>query len=593
MSRWSVIAIAPSGGSGLDAPMAFTSAQLARLAAHTPDVGIHVVTPASRRADYASLLPAGAHVLPIPTAGVAAAVNEVMADLSGLVTFVLPGTDPIAQLASWRRTALGDGGAWTGMRAASAWGTGQSSRFLDPAHPGGVGAPLGWLMAADTVSIDNTVLDASTVLALGGFDEDTSLGDGWWWQFTTQAAAAGQLQWRAVPAAGRSYPLRMLTGAPSMSGAALRRRVSVELTRTLQRTRGRDGTPECRGLIQPERKTRIVVLAGVNEPAHSQLAFLNYFQHPLLSSEVEWSVVFDDVATSNDIVDADILILNRVRSANGVRLLTEARTRGIASLYFIDDNWFSAAHDIPALAELFGENSPTMRLFRRAIREADAVLTLNENLAEDCAAAGARVRLHRPAIDITAHPETTRDPRKPVTLGFLGSTRVSRSAFVAARRILDEVPGTDVAVFGNDPAHEFDGVAPARLRRHHWVFDYDDYTRVARGLAVDILIAPLGSSRLEQSKCPNKYLESAVIGAAGVYSDSPVYADVVTDGENGILVRQDDADAWAAGIRRLLDADERARIISRARSHVMAEHSIEGTMPEFTGLLRDLIEARR
>lgn len=593
MTDLQLVVLAPEPGTGLDDPMALTMQRLPSVAATSPSIGVHVIAPRSSEADYRALPTSSITLSLIDDGQVAAAVNGAVRGREGRVLFALPGTDPAALVARWRSVDHDGRRLTAGIRSAAVWGHGRSSRFLEQGHPGGSAAPLGWLMSADIVSIDNALVDLSLIDDVGGFDEGSSLGDGWWWQFTARAAAMGELRWQAVPPSGHSYPLGMVTGASRRRTPDVRRQVSSTLTSALQKRRGRARPVAPTGILGRSGPTRITVLAGVNEPAHTQLAFLNYLQHPLLSSDVTWSVVLEDVATREDVADSDVLILNRVRSENGDRLLTYARAQGIPTLYFIDDNWFSAAKDMPALAPIFGEGTPTMRRFHRALKQCDRVLTLNETLAADCAAAGAEVRLHRPAIDITAHLDPAARSSARTAIGFLGSVRVSRRAFEAARRVLDRDASIDVVVFGNDPATEFAGLPANRLRRHDWVFDYDDYTRVARGLGVDILIAPLGNSRLELSKCPNKYLESAVIGAAGVYSASPVYTAVVRDGENGVLVDRDDVSAWETAIDQLLDPGARERIAKGAREHVLAHHSIEATMPEFVSLMRELLDLAR
>ena len=71
---------------------------------------------------------------------------------------------------------------------------------------------------------------------------------------------------------------------------------------------------------------------------------------------------------------------------------------------------------------------------------------------------------------------------------------------------------------------------------------YDDYAAAVGALAPDILVAPLDRSRTSMSKCPNKYLEYSIAGAAGIYSDTPPYSQTIVDGRTGF---------WSATTTRL------------------------------------------
>ena len=62
---------------------------------------------------------------------------------------------------------------------------------------------------------------------------------------------------------------------------------------------------------------------------------------------------------------------------------------------------------------------------------------------------------------------------------------------------------------------------------------YEAYAAALGALQPDILIAPLDRSRTSMSKCPIKYLDYSIAGAAGVYSDMPPYAQTVVDGRDG------------------------------------------------------------
>ena len=119
---------------------------------------------------------------------------------------------------------------------------------------------------------------------------------------------------------------------------------------------------------------------------------------------------------------------------------------------------------------------------------------------------------------------------------------------------------------------------------------YDDYAAAVGTLAPDILVAPLDSSRTSMSKCPNKYLEYSIAGAAGVYSDTPPYSQTIVDGQTGLLVGDDDEASWSAAIARLVeDAPLRQSIAAAARRDVLERFETGVVAPAFARALLALI----
>ena len=111
---------------------------------------------------------------------------------------------------------------------------------------------------------------------------------------------------------------------------------------------------------------------------------------------------------------------------------------------------------------------------------------------------------------------------------------------------------------------------------------YDDYAAAVGTLAPDILVAPLDASRTSMSKCPNKYLEYSIAGAAGVYSDTPPYSQTIVDGRTGLLVAGDDEASWSAAIARLVeDAPLRQSIAAAARRDVLERFETGVVAPAF------------
>ncbi|WP_296796669.1 glycosyltransferase [uncultured Methanobrevibacter sp.] len=90
----------------------------------------------------------------------------------------------------------------------------------------------------------------------------------------------------------------------------------------------------------------------------------------------------------------------------------------------------------------------------------------------------------------------------------------------------------------------------------------------------DIALVPLEDSPFNQCKSELKFIELAVLGLPGVYSDMCVYNNVVTDGIDGFLAANDDE--WIKKIEMLiLDNDLRKNMRNNALNKVLRDYLIE------------------
>jgi glycosyltransferase involved in cell wall biosynthesis len=88
-------------------------------------------------------------------------------------------------------------------------------------------------------------------------------------------------------------------------------------------------------------------------------------------------------------------------------------------------------------------------------------------------------------------------------------------------------------------------------------------------------------------------LEGMATGLPAIATRVGGVAEVVADGETGLLVEPDDDDALAHAIDTLLDAPElRARMGAAARTRVVAQFSLRDIVPRALARMRELAAAR-
>ena len=105
--------------------------------------------------------------------------------------------------------------------------------------------------------------------------------------------------------------------------------------------------------------------------------------------------------------------------------------------------------------------------------------------------------------------------------------------------------------------------------------DFEKFMKwLAETIDWDIALVPLEDSSFNQCKSELKFIELAVLGLPGVYSDMCVYNNVITDGIDGFLASNDDE--WIEKIEKLiLDENLRRTIRKNALEKVLSDYLIE------------------
>jgi len=159
--------------------------------------------------------------------------------------------------------------------------------------------------------------------------------------------------------------------------------------------------------------------------------------------------------------------------------------------------------------------------------------------------------------------ELERPRRDRLTVGWAGGDSHRRDWEMVApriRRYLDRNPHVDFHAIGQDYLAQ----NKIRGRWTPWSQDLFDYYRT---IDFDIGIAPLTSSRFNQSKSAIKAMEYAALGIPVIASNEAPYQPFVIDGVTGFLVNREHE--WEARLRDLTnDAAMREEMGAAAKEHV-------------------------
>ncbi len=493
--------------------------------------------------------------------------------------------------------------------------SGNESFLVHQDDPFSSAYPHAWLQMLDLVPMSNCVISLTLIRTLGRFSEAPALQRMWWWEFTLRAARQHDiLSLPLQPVAATSwhhFDFAKLLGEPVDANLRTMMRLGGERGRCLplrqdeqQKTAPADDavnqiqsaawrllpdtlrTRLLKLVWQKKRPLNIVVLGGVNEPAHNQLCFFNYFALMRDWNVLTWRCILDERATFDDISGCDLVIFSRVRSDNGVAMIEACAERQIRTLYMLDDNWFWLGREWNDYADIFAPGKPPYENFIRCVKCADTTLTYSAPLAEDLKLFARRLVTLPTNVDLDMFPARNAPIAEGNTvIGYVGSLRKNMIAFDALVDLATRRADVTIFVMSNALPAEFSTLPPGRVKFAPYQFNYEAYAARVTSARPDILVAPVGHTRFEASKCPNKFLEISACGAVGVYSRTEPYLSHVVEHQTGVFA-DDNIAAWSTAIEKLIDEPgARQQIARQARAHVAAHYATPAVLSQFVEML--------
>jgi len=165
----------------------------------------------------------------------------------------------------------------------------------------------------------------------------------------------------------------------------------------------------------------------------------------------------------------------------------------------------------------------------------------------------------------------TREDR--IQVGYVGSLYEGKGLEVILP-LAERVPYADFHIVGGDERHiqKWQSQTDTTNIHFHGFVPHGDIARYYANL--DVLLAPYqqtvrpsnGSGDLSQWMSPLKIFEYMSVGKAIVSSDLPVLREVLTHGENALLVKSDAIDEWVQAVETLRSDEKRKEIGQNARA---------------------------
>lgn len=233
------------------------------------------------------------------------------------------------------------------------------------------------------------------------------------------------------------------------------------------------------------------------------------------------------------------------------------------------------------------------RWTRRVLARADAIIAPSPFLARAVEPWGYRARVIPNVIDLSAYPFTLRERVAPRLLWMRSFHPLYNPAM--ALRVLARVravhPDASLAMAGQD-----NGLL-AEMRREAERLGLRDAVRfpgfldgagkIREGRAADIFI---NTNRVDNT--PVAVIEAGAMGLPVVATDVGGVSELIRDGDTGLLVPDDDDEAMAAAVLRLVDDPDLARRLSANGRALAGRSSWDEVRVEWGRFFEDALAPR-
>lgn len=325
----------------------------------------------------------------------------------------------------------------------------------------------------------------------------------------------------------------------------------------------------------PETK-RALIIGHIHLPSF-QIGIAQPFRRLRRWGVCSYACRTEQTATAQDIANADIVVFFRSYHPEALALLRQAQQMGKRTVYAVDDH-FSALSRDTELGRHFFSMPAYKQAYLQFLSSADVVRVASPYMAK-------HVRKHFRVRRVVCVPgsvkfslfEGLRRKRRTdgvVVIGYEGGEKASAFAPVAKAlaRVLRRYGGrVRLEFYGYMPPelHGLPGIKHVRER-----LPYQPFLKKLYTLGWDIGLAPLDNTLFHKCKTNNKFREYAACGIAGIYSNTPAYADSVTHRKDGYIVPHTEA-GWYDGIKKLIEQPGlRKEIARRARRKAQKTYTV-------------------
>lgn len=340
-----------------------------------------------------------------------------------------------------------------------------------------------------------------------------------------------------------------------------------------------------------KKKYKIYILGGYWEYHHNQIVFFNYLERLYGTGFCTYRTNLEYCASVDELIGYDLVIFTRCRSNNAKKLVDYCNEKGIRTLYMIDDNWISISTDYPKEGSIFAKGKPDLDNFIYMLKHVDVVWTFNKILEDDIRQFTKKIVHFKISVEKKMFEvSNVRKKGETLLIGFSGTKRYNDVAFRALVRLAQNYKNVCILLFGildENQKKLFENINKLEM-------DFESYPRYSKRMAElspDLLVAPLGQTRTEMSKCYNKYIESGIVHSACLYSKTMPYTEIIEDGYNGYFVENETVDGWYKKLEQIISDVNQLRLVQEnAFTDIVMNYTVESLLKDFVEKIIEVIE---
>lgn len=305
----------------------------------------------------------------------------------------------------------------------------------------------------------------------------------------------------------------------------------------------------------------------------------------------------DPILPVEDLLNCDLFIIQREFANRKLSQHVTACARALNKpvVFETDD----LLHHLPISNPNYVHCAALARDMKQFMSEADFVTVSTSRLGEELQKDGfikkEQTHVVTNCIDTqiwgSAPPPEKMPAKNPIVIGWMGSATHDEDLTIVKQSIayiLRKYQGRVVfKTWGYMPAElrEIPGAILARGAEHN----IQKHAADVRASGIDIAIAPLTDHVFNHAKSHLKWLEYAICGIPGIYSNITPYNSYVSHRYTGMIVENTN-EAWTLAIEEMIENAELRRTIARnAFEVVRRQHSLDSCASRWDHLYRSFV----
>ena len=304
--------------------------------------------------------------------------------------------------------------------------------------------------------------------------------------------------------------------------------------------------------------------------------------------DIDFNMRYTFQFTDKDIAHTDVVILCRNLRPEDLNIIELIKKYRKKLIYDIDDNFF----ELPLNTSIgrYHRNPIFLYVVYEMIRYADAVRVYSKSMEEITKKINPKVYLLRSYFDFSLIENikpVTHEKIKIVYATSRGNAdTLAQICIPAIEKILKEFSGkVAFYTFGSLPEQL------KHLKNAHqleYIPNYNEYISFFYKQGFDIGLAPLYDDRFHNSKTNNKFREYGAMEVCGIYSNTALYRECVTDRVTGMIV-ENTIESWYEAVRELIENSTlRKSIKDKAKRNILEQYSMQNTLSDWRKIFTQL-----